>query len=220
MKKLLVSAVVAMMIVSAATAQITVGAKGIFGIGAGTSLVFPEGTPEESKPDTSVLLGGGGGLYVRYNLPMLSALGFQTELDILAGNGIGIKSESPFGTVEMSVSYTSLELPILVTYDFNVGPVTLTALVGPHLSFPLGKVKQEMKVAGITGESEGVIDSKALFGMTFGMAVGFPVGPGSIVGDVRYLNDFSKVISSYMGTTDDCVTRRSLNISLGYQTYF
>ena len=72
----------------------------------------------------------------------------------------------------------------------------------------------------ITGESEGVIDSKALFGMTFGMAVGFPVGPGSIVGDVRYLNDFSKVISSYMGTTDDCVTRRSLNISLGYQTYF
>lgn len=226
MKKLLVSAVVAMMIVSAATAQITVGAKGIFGIGAGTSLVFPEGTPEESKPDTSVLLGGGGGLYVRYNLPMLSALGFQTELDILAGNGIGIKSESPFGTVEMSVSYTSLELPILVTYDFNVGPVTLTALVGPHLSFPLGKMKLEAKMndkkidVSEIGPNDFSIDSKALFGMTFGMAVAYPVGPGSIVGDIRYLNDFSKLRVEGGGAASDMLTRRTLNISLGYQMTF
>lgn len=223
MKKLLVSAVVAVMIVSAATAQITVGAKGIFGIGAGTSLVFPEGTPEEFKPDTSVLLGGGGGLYVRYNLPMLSALGFQTELDLLANNGL-VEGDGSNGVIS---SYTSLELPILVTYDFNVGPVTLTALVGPHLSFPLGKMKLEAKVndkkidlSEFGMPNDFSIDSKALFGMTFGMAVGFPVGPGSIVGDIRYLNDFSKLRVGEGGATSDMLTRRTLNISLGYQMTF
>lgn len=227
MKKLLVSAVVAVMIVSAATAQITVGAKGIFGIGAGTSLEgdMAEGLDmlKDMGADVSkkVLLGGGGGLYVRYNLPMLSALGFQTELDILANNGTGFTATMGGQVMKSDFSYTSLELPILVTYDFNVGPVTLTALAGPHLSFPLGKVKAETKDFGKKPEKHDFgIDSKALFGMTFGMAVGFPVGPGSIVGDIRYLNDFSKLRAEAYGSVNDVLTRRTLNISLGYQMTF
>lgn len=214
MKKLLVSAVVAVMIVSAATAQITVGAKGIFGIGAGTSFEQDIG-----GADQKVSFGGGGGLYVRYNLPMLSALGFQTELDLLAYNGLEVGD----GSNGFIFSYTSLELPILVTYDFNVGPVTLTALAGPHLSFPLGDMKAEIMENGTvnTNSDQKIpIDSKALFGMTFGMAVAYPVGPGSIVGDIRYLNDFSKLRVGEGDFVYDALTRRTLNISLGYQMTF
>lgn len=218
MKKLLVSAVVAVMIVSVATAQITVGAKGIFGIGAGTSLEQDFGGADVSK---KILLGGGVGIHVRYNLPMLAALGFQTELDLLANNGIGTEMEIPtMGSIKQDTFYASLELPVLATYDFNVGPVTLTALAGPHLSFPLGKMDIQGEMFGNPGNAQYPIDSKVLFGMTFGMAVGFPVGPGSIVGDIRYLNDFSKLRVGEGDASSDMLTRRTLNISLGYQMTF
>lgn len=225
MKKLIAIVAVAVIAVSAATAQVIIGAKGIFSVGVGTTLegsiarVFDEYKKSGADVGQKVALGAGGGVYIRYNLPMLVTLGFQTELDLLAYNGLEVRKDS-IGRV---FSYPSLELPVLVTYDLSMGPVTLTTLVGPHLSFPLASAKMELVQDGavVPKSAEAIpIANKVLFGISFGVAVGVPVGSGSIVGDVRYLNDFSKVISSYMGTTDDCVTRRSLNISLGYQTYF
>lgn len=223
MKKLIVIVAVAVIAVSAATAQVIIGAKGICSVGVGTSLegsiarVFDEYKKSGAHVWQKGALGAGGGVYIRYNLPMLSALGFQAELDLLAYNGLEVRKDS-IGRV---FSYPSLELPILVTYDLTMGPVTLTPLVGPYFSIPLESAKMELVQEGVVvakSEEKIPIVNKVLLGISFGVAVGIFVGSGSIVGDIRYLNDFSKLKSSYMGITDTCITRRSITISLGYQT--
>lgn len=218
MKKLFIVLFMFMGVLSVATAQITLGAKGIFGVGVGTTIensFLQAQIEEDSRIKQTSLIGGGGGIFFRYNLPVFSSLGFQTELDIVARNGIQTKKpgESDGNT---SYSYTSLELPILVTYDFTLGPVYLTLLAGPHISFPLGKLKAELD----TESFDISINSKALVGITVGTAVAIPVGPGAIVTDIRYLNDFSKLKGEYIKPQDNILTRRALQLSLGYQFTF
>lgn len=221
MKKLCIALLVFVGTLSMATAQITLGAKGIFGIGVGTTIEGPMKDWLENEPQVKEknVIGGGGGVFFRYNLPFFSSLGFQTELDVVARNGIKTVDDNGFNQRTMIMSYTSLELPVLITYDFALGPVCLTLLAGPHISFPLGT----MNVVETENQGSASIDSKALVGITVGTAVAIPVGPGAIVTDIRYLNDFSKL---KVETTDpkmplmDILTRRALQVSLGYQFTF
>lgn len=222
MKKLCIILLVFVGTLSMATAQITLGAKGIFGIGVGTTIEGPmkDWLENDQQVKEKNVIGGGGGIFFRYNLPFFSSLGFQTELDIVARNGIKTVDDNGFNQRTMIMSYTSLELPVLITYDFTLGPVCLTLLAGPHISFPLGTMKAEINTEP---QEPASIDSKALVGITVGTAVAIPVGPGAIVTDIRYLNDFSKL---KVETTDpkmplmDILTRRALQVSLGYQFTF
>lgn len=221
MKKLCIALLVFVGTLSMATAQITLGAKGIFGIGVGTTIegFLKEQVENDPQVKEKNVIGGGGGVFFRYNLPFFSSLGFQTELDIVARNGIKTVDDG-YTQRTMIMSYTSLELPLLITYDFALGPVYLTLLAGPHISFPLGTMKAENNTEP---QEPASIDSKALVGITVGTAVAIPVGPGAIVTDIRYLNDFSKL---KVETTDpkmplmDILTRRALQVSLGYQFTF
>lgn len=221
MKKLCIALLVFVGTLSMATAQITLGAKGIFGIGVGTTIegFLKEQVENDPQVKEKNVIGGGGGVFFRYNLPFFSSLGFQTELDVVARNGIKIVDDG-YTQRTMIMSYTSLELPLLITYDFALGPVCLTLLAGPHISFPLGTMKAENNTEP---QEPASIDSKALVGITVGTAVAIPVGPGAIVTDIRYLNDFSKlkVETSYPETPlMDILTRRALQVSLGYQFTF
>lgn len=222
MKKLCIILLVFVGTLSMATAQITLGAKGIFGIGVGTTIEGPmkDWLENDQQVKEKNVIGGGGGIFFRYNLPFFSSLGFQTELDVVARNGIKTVEDVGYSQNTMIMSYTSLELPLLVTYNFALGPVCLTLLAGPHISFPLGTMKAEINTEP---QEPASIDSKALVGITVGTAVAIPVGPGAIVTDIRYLNDFSKlkVETTYpeMPLTD-ILTRRALQVSLGYQFTF
>lgn len=185
MKKLCIALLVFVGTLSMATAQITLGAKGIFGIGVGTTIegFLKEQVENDPQVKEKNVIGGGGGVFFRYNLPFFSSLGFQTELDVVARNGIKIVDDG-YTQRTMIMSYTSLELPLLITYDFALGPVCLTLLAGPHISFPLGTMKAEINTEP---QEPASIDSKALVGITVGTAVAIPVGPGAIVTDIRYM---------------------------------
>lgn len=216
MKKISTVLIVLFIFITAVNAEITIGAKGILGIGAGTTLEDGIKYPSAKQ---KVLVGGGGGIFVRYNLPTISAFGIQSEFDILANNGVKLQYTDTVLGVTISYtniySYTSLELPILGTYDFTLGPVMLTVLAGPHFSFPLGDLK--IKYAGAEASETTnyqTIESKVLFGLSFGATVSYPIGPGAVIADLRYLNDFTKVKLSTLG---NAATRRTLNMSLGYQ---
>lgn len=169
---------------------------------------------------------GGGGLFVRYNMPFLSSLGIQTGLDVLANNGYKVEAAKTISektySASISATYTSLELPILVTYDIGLGPVTLTLLLGPNISFPINKMKITTSSSIITdrsGTNEWNIANKAIFGITGGAAVALRLGPGSLVTDIRYINDFTPVKAGEKDSENpmDLFTRRALALSLGYQ---
>ena len=221
MKKIVLVLTTALLFVSLASAQITIGAKGIFTLNAGTKLAS-----ENSEHKSDILVGGGGGLFVRYNMPFLSSLGIQTGLDVLANNGYKVSTTASIGSIEQTVTttatYTSLELPILVTYDIGLGPVTLTLLLGPNISFPINKMKITTSSSIITdrsGTNEWNIANKAIFGITGGAAVALRLGPGSLVTDIRYINDFTPVKAGEKDSENpmDLFTRRALALSLGYQ---
>lgn len=236
MKKIVLVLTTALLFVSLASAQITIGAKGIFTLNAGTkeaedfqNLKNDISTMVElvgASFDSQLVVGGGGGLFVRYNMPFLSSLGIQTGLDVLANNGYKVEaaktmSEKTYST-SISATYTSLELPILVTYDIGLGPVTLTLLLGPNISFPINKMKITTSSSIITdrsGTSEWNIANKAIFGITGGAAVALRLGPGSLVTDIRYINDFTPVKAGEKDSENPMYlfTRRALALSLGYQ---
>lgn len=236
MKKMLLVLTTALLFVSLASAQITIGAKGIFTLNAGTkeaedfqNLKNDISTVVElvrASFDSQLVVGGGGGLFVRYNMPFLSSLGIQTGLDVLANNGYKVEAAKTISektySASISATYTSLELPILVTYDIGLGPVTLTLLLGPNISFPINKMKIATSSSIITdrsGTNEWNIANKAIFGITGGAAVALRLGPGSLVTDIRYINDFTPVKAGEKDSENpmDLFTRRALALSLGYQ---
>lgn len=236
MKKIVVVLTTALLFVSLASAQITIGAKGIFTLNAGTkeaegfqNLKSDISTVVElvgASFDSQLVVGGGGGLFVRYNMPFLSSLGIQTGLDVLANNGYKVEAAKTISektySASISATYTSLELPILVTYDIGLGPVTLTLLLGPNISFPINKMKITTSSSIITdrsGTNEWNIANKAIFGITGGAAVALRLGPGSLVTDIRYTNDFTPVKAGEKDSENpmDLFTRRALALSLGYQ---
>ena len=233
MKKMLLVLTTALLFVSLASAQITIGAKGIFTLNAGTKGTedFEKSLPNidlgalaslSTKPE--MVIGGGGGLFVRYNMPFLSSLGIQTGLDVLANNGYKVNGTlTTFlgreSTLTATATYTSLELPILVTYDIGLGPVTLTLLLGPNISFPINKMKVTTALNSSSATDEWNIANKAIFGITGGAAVALRLGPGSLVTDIRYTNDFTPVKGGEKDSENpmDLFTRRALALSLGYQ---
>lgn len=245
MKKIIAMAVVAAVAVGMVCAQVgvTAGVKGTFGMNLGTTMTdegkeaFTGGLPIDLT--NKVMVGGGGLLYGRYNMPFHAPLGVQLELGIFANNGVKVAGD---GSVDMggtkvdlaitgSASYLSMDIPLIVTYDISAGPVVITPMVGVNFSIPLGKVKikteNTAKVAGVEQKEEYTEDldiaSKFIPGIVAGVEVGLPLGPGSLVADLRYVNDFTKFsIDTGVDGMDpiEVGIRRNFNISLGYALKF
>ncbi|MDE5898168.1 MAG: PorT family protein [Treponemataceae bacterium] len=217
MKKMfgaVLAAVVAMQAVSAA-GRFAVGAKGLFQLNVGTVLSdFADGVYYSEK----VLPGGGGGIFARANV--FKGLGIQLEALFTGNNGVKGKYESSGGNAVETVSYVALDIPLLAVYDFNVGPVVLTPFLGPNFSIPLGDAKSKSKASGKSVDSDMPIAIRCIPGIAFGLAAGFPVGPGAVVAEMRYLHDFTPLSIGENGVHVDIATRGALSISAGWQFMF
>ena len=209
MKKLIAFAVAAVAAVSVATAQIdlTVGARGIFGIGVGTTL----GWGEKENLDLGNSLDFGGAAFAK--VPLYKGLGAQVEIGFTY-NSYGRKEEG----VKYSYSYKAIDIPLLVAYDVKVNnELTITPLFGPKFSIPVGKA------TGKSGSSEADVDiyNSVLFGIVTGVSASYKVGPGAVVGDIRYNNGVShfatgkKDDNKYNGGGE--FVPRNLQFSVGYQ---
>jgi hypothetical protein len=58
------------------------------------------------------------------------------------------------------------------------------------------------------------------FGAVAGIYAGYPLGPGRLIGDVRFLFDFNPLKSKQGGSSNDFLTRRGLVFALGYEFSF
>ncbi|MBQ4331477.1 MAG: outer membrane beta-barrel protein [Spirochaetaceae bacterium] len=222
MKKIIAMAVVAAVAVSMVCAQITVGAKGTFGMNLGSQVADKDDYGDDVK--NAFMVNGGGSIYGRYNLPFLPALGVQLEFGLTANNGAGVKVEMLGVEMTETYSYLSLDFPLLVTYDIPVGSIMITPMVGVNFSVPVGSPKLTTTVDG-EKESEkmdGVKVTGFIPGIVAGVEVGIPAGPGSVTAGLSYVNDFTPVKAKYDGDDEkyDLLTRRNFNISLGYALKF
>lgn len=214
MKKIIALVAVAAISVSMVCAQITVGAKGTFGMNLGSQV-------DDKQDDTkdAFAVNGGGSIYGRYNMPFLPALGVQLEVGMTFGNAIGTAEDNKNSTY---YSYNSFDIPLLVTYDIPVSSIVITPMLGMNFSIPFGAPTSHTKVDG-EKDSEKMDDYKVtgfIPGLVAGVEVAIPVGPGSITAGLSYVNDFTPVKSKMEsgGTTveNEVGIRRNFNISAGY----
>jgi len=107
-------------------------------------------------------------------------------------------------------SYTSLDIPVLLRYNFFHG--LLGFLVGPHISIP---------IAG-----DDISELNTTFGITVGGQGLFPIGPGRLVGDLRFVADFNRLIdySYHDPFSGDSFTmrirRQAVILTVGYEISF
>lgn len=218
MKKVIVVSVIVLLVTMAAGAQsFVLGAKGMFSMNLGSTFegsfkIFP-------GYENKVLLGGGGSLFGRYNfplkLPKQSKLGLQLELIVSANNGKGYIGKT-IRENALRYVYTSIDIPLLVTYKIPVNIFGLTFSLGPNFSLPLGKIM--VKGFGDFKDSSdpGVELYHLNVGMSASVSLDYDVGSGNVLFEARYLNDFMPSTSRTRSHTK-IMTRRALQLSVGFQ---
>ena len=109
---------------------------------------------------------------------------------------------------EYTFKYVSIDLPVFATYSIALGDFILMPEAGFYLSIPVGK----MKIPGAFGDDQ-TIDTPVTLGLLLGIGGSYPVGPGSIVADLRFIND----LPSIKVDSEKFMTRRGLLLSAGYK---
>lgn len=250
MKKIIaVTAALMMASLSAFALDITVGARGNFNMGLGTS-VEGSGLSDDFKKDCKGNLGGGFGIYGNFGLMELGggSLGIQPEFDMNFNNGFNYKHEDSENMVvdtvttkdEMSYFDATIDIPVLVTFTYPVmDTLSIGGGFGPYISIPVGidyTSKHEVSYDVYTeyndsysskGSDNRDFKAKMNFGLAFDVNGAYKVGPGSIALDIRYMLDLTptSVSSKYKSGGDwssysDIFTRRMLTIGVGYQIKF
>ncbi|GHV60329.1 hypothetical protein AGMMS49587_01280 [Spirochaetia bacterium] len=141
------------------------------------------------------------------------------ELNFMFGQGIKLKGSGLASGYDAVLKYSSLDIPLLVRYAFINKPVVFGLQAGPYISIPFG-----LKASGNGAEYMGIdgdFDSGgALGGITVGAFVGYPLGPGKIIGDVRFLTDFGTLKAHESGFDFTVSHRAGINLTFGYEISF
>lgn len=226
MKKLIGFAAAAIFAMSLATAEITVGARGIFGLGLGTTI--PNKTDDVKL---GACLDFGANAFVK--IPLFASLSLQPELGF-THNIVDMKYEYKYEnynysysiSAKTSYSFNAIDIPVLVGWDIKIGDsLTVTPLIGPKFSIVLGKIsgKAEAEINGKSESSDPIEADNAsplLFSIVLGAGVSYKLGPGAIVGDLRYNLGLSELKVKFGDEKGAIATPRSLQLSAGYQLSF
>ncbi|MDR0688846.1 MAG: PorT family protein [Spirochaetaceae bacterium] len=144
-------------------------------------------------------------------------LAVQTEVNFMFGQ----KKiwEISFGgfSGEITGKYTSLDVPVLLRFDFINRPALFGALAGPYLSIPLGDIEISAPAALVQPSSLEVKPDGVTLGVALGLYGGYPIGPGRIIGDVRFILDFNSLKGKDSGQTMELIKRRGITVTAGYE---
>jgi hypothetical protein len=116
----------------------------------------------------------------------------------------------------VKIDYTTMDIPLLVRWNFIQSPFIAGVLVGPYISLPIGKVNLSIDDRGSALDTVGIS-----YGIAAGFAIAKKIGPGYITGDVRFFHDFASIMIQEdfgEGMQDAKIAiRRSINLTVGYE---
>lgn len=138
----------------------------------------------------------------------------DTGLDVL-----GLYDDSTGRLLDIHLSYSTLDIPVMLSWSFIRRPVEVSALVGAYVSLPLTAANISYSIEGY-GDLKGSVDMEGFtFGAVAGFDVGFDLGPGRLVLDARVFYDAfpSKAKGELLGEKPQGVMyRRGFVASAGY----
>ena len=145
-------------------------------------------------------------------------ISIQAELNFMVNQGYNLRVSVDGDLLHSEkVRYSSLDIPVLLRYNFLNSSSVFGILAGPHISIPIGMV--EFSEGGNSDEFQ--IYTAATFGLSAGIFGGFRAGPGRVIGDLRFIFDFNSVEERREGAGGfEFMRRRALLFSLGYEMSF
>ena len=201
--------------------QVRAGLKGGVNIATMTITEFFEG---EKKS----LLGASISLPVEWKIADNFAI--QPELNFIQ-KGFKVDQSDAIDIDRTRFKVNYLELPILAKFLMPAGDIELYAAVGPYLGYALNGTIQWQYTQTISGQTTLITseedvafkedkDAEAVLrrldlGMVFSTGVQVPVGPGSILLDVRYSLGILNVVPPFI-EEDIQITHSGMGLSLGY----
>jgi hypothetical protein len=208
------------MLCTAAQAQMSIIPK----VGVTFSGIAFDEDIEEQTTKTGLVLGAG------LNLPVVEDF-FSVQPELLyTQKGVAYEGEEPFlGKVKVGLTINYLEIPVLAKISFGGDDFKAYVNAGPSIGFGLGG-KSKIEASGETEENDltfGSDDDDSFsnrldLGAQFGGGIGFKVGPGSLLLDLRYglgLSNLNKAEDG-MSSAEAKSKNRVLAISLGYAIPF
>lgn len=213
MKKIIALAVTMVAAVSFATAEITIGARGIFGLNVGSTF-DGDGAPDVAIGDSLTF---GGAVFA--NIPLVEAgpgaLAIQPELGF-THNRIGM--DIPLADTSY-VSVNTIDIAALVAYNIKAtDTITISPFLGPQFSIIAGDAHMEMEAFGVSASEDSELDTSVLVSLAIGAEAQFKVGPGAIIADLRYNIGFNGITAE--GADESFATLRGLRLGVGYGIQF
>ena len=158
---------------------------------------------DDDESDLKLSAGYGLGAYANIGLPFLDGLGVQPEFVFAYHN---IKKEK--SNKDYDYHYMMLNIPVMATYRIPFTEMFfIQPAIGPRFSFVLGDVG---------GDSEFSLKSPFNFGIAAGAAFGINFTAGTVLLDLRYNRDFTKMIVDNSAETE-LGSAQFIEIGLSYQ---
>ena len=165
--------------------------------------------------DSKSLFGFAFGLAAELGLS--KNLAFQPEV-LYSQHGVAFEEIFLLQTIESNLRYNYLQVPLLAKLKFGAESVGGYFLAGPHLGFGLGDFQAETSLQGDKHKEsfswEFAGQKKSDFGLTFGLGLSFPAGPGKLELDARYQVGLSNIIEEPIDGEQNY--NRNFQLGLGY----
>gem|GEM_PF-3258860 len=152
---------------------------------------------------------------------VMDTLKVQLELSYLE-NGIdvyGFYDDYSGYTLDIDVRYRTLDIPLLLAWNFIQKPVSVDVFAGAYASIPVSTANISYDIEGY-GNLKGSVDvTGVVFGVVGGFDAGFRVGPGNVVVDARFFYDLTPAMAQGELLGDDpqgLLYRRGVVVSAGY----
>ena len=145
----------------------------------------------------------------------------QLELSYLK-NGIDVRGfydDYSGYTLDIDARYSTLDIPVLVAWNFIQKPVNVDIFGGVYASIPVSTCNIAYDIEGYDKLQGSVDVTGVYFGVVGGFDAGFRLGPGNIVVDARFFYDFmpSKAKGELLGDEPQgLIYRKGVIVSAGY----
>jgi hypothetical protein len=169
--------------------------------------------PDESSPGAQAL-NFEGGLFVSVFLNSLLSL--QAEADFTFDNVVywGIDDiKDPFVT-RKTYTTNSLAFPLILKANFRPGNFRIAPFAGIYAFVPLGDAVYQRKAEGKNDSFSFSWSVDAPLGFAAGVEFAMKLGPGTLIGDIRYAGDFAA--TNIREGEDVSYKRGALSFALGY----